>query len=114
MQGQYYLRGAAKDYRFGDYIIVSGGPGAYLISGRNCTLSLFANVFYESSAVDEILGSPSTQTGMTAWYAGPQINLTVGNHFSAYTGADLPLHIYNHGLQTVPEWRIRAGLAWRF
>ena len=80
----------------------------------NYTLSLFANAFYESSARDEILGRPTTQTGMTAWYFGPQLNFTLGGHFSANAAVDIPLRIYNNGLQTVPDYRIRGGFTWRF
>jgi hypothetical protein len=51
---------------------------------------------------------------MTAWYLGPQLYLTLGEHFSANAGVDIPLRIYNHGLQTVPDSRVRAGFTWRF
>lgn len=113
-QGQYYLRTEAGSYKFGDLIVASGGPGAYLLLGKSCTLSLFANAFYESSAQDELFGLPTPRTGMTAWYLGPQLYLTLGEHFSANAGVDIPLRIYNHGLQTVPDSRVRAGFTWRF
>ena len=51
---------------------------------------------------------------VTAWYAGPQINLTVGNHFSFNVAADLPLRVANRGLQTVIDYRIHGGLTWSF
>jgi hypothetical protein len=108
------LRTEARDYQFGDQIIISGGPGGYLLLQGISTLSLEANAFYESSARDTILGQISNQTGMTAWYLGPLLNFTLGEHFSANAGVDFPLHIYNHGLQTVPDYRVHGGVSWRF
>jgi hypothetical protein len=51
---------------------------------------------------------------MTAWYLGPLLNLTFGEHFSANAGVDIPLRIYNHGFQTVPNYRVHGGVTWRF
>jgi len=113
-QVQYYLRTEARGYQFGDSIIVSGGPGGYILLDKNFTLSLQANAFYESNARDEILGQVSNQTGMTAWYIGPVLSLTFREHFSANAGVDLPLGISNNGLQTVPDYRVRGGFTWRF
>ena len=113
-QLQYYLRTEARSYKFGDMIIVSGGPGGYVPLGNQSTVSLQANAFYESNARDKILGQSFSQTGMAAWYLGPLINLTIGEHFSANAGVDIPLRIYNHGLQTVPDYRIHGGFTWRF
>jgi hypothetical protein len=113
-QAQYYLRTEANGYQFGDLIIVSGGPGAYLLLGGESTLSLQANVLYESTARDQILGQTFNHTGTTIWYFGPLINFTLGDHFSANAGVDFPLRIYNHGLQTLPDYRVHGGFTWRF
>ena len=51
---------------------------------------------------------------MTAVYLGPQINFTWGEKLSAHLGADLPVSIDNTALQTVADYRIRAGVTWRF
>ena len=113
-QFQYYLRTQAGGYKFGDELIVSGGPGAYLLLSEGFTLSLQANAVYDTMARDKSLGLKSTETGVTAWYFGPQLSLTWCEHFSANAGVDLPLRIYNRSLQDVPDYRIHAGLAWRF
>jgi len=113
-QIQYYLRTEAESYEFGDELIVSGGPGAYVLLNENFTLSLQANAVYDTMARDQILGVKSTETGWTAWYLGPQLNLTWGEHFSANAGVDIPLRIYNRGVQNVPDYRLHAGVTWRF
>ncbi len=113
-QLQYYLRTEADDYRFGNTFIVSGGPGFYALLNDGYTLSIQANAFYENTARDKILGLLSPQTGTTAWYLGPLIAFTWGEHFSANAGIDVPLRIANNGVQSVPDYRVHGGLSWRF
>src|SRR3954467_1318783 len=113
-QFQYYLRTEANDYQFGDWLIVSGGPGAYILLNENYTLNVQANAFYEAMKQDWVTGKIHDQTGSTAWYLGPQLVFTVGEHFSTQAGVDLPLRISNHGLQNVPDYRVHAAVKWRF
>jgi hypothetical protein len=113
-QGQYYLRTTAEGYRFGDEIIASGGPGAYLLLNKRYTLTLQANAVYDTMAPDTVLDVESTETGWTGWFFGPQLNFTWGDHFSANAGVDIPLSIDNNGIQTVPDYRFHGGLSWRF
>jgi hypothetical protein len=114
-QFQYYLRTPGESgFQFGDEIIVSGGPGAYLLLKDSCTLSLQANATYDTIGRDSLLNTDSDRTGSTAWYMGPRLALTVGRHFSANLAVDLPLRIANNTLQSVPNYVFHAGLAWRF
>jgi hypothetical protein len=114
-QIQYYLRTAGEsDYEKGDELMVSGGPGVYLWSGKVATINLQANAGYDSMARDEVAGRISNYTGLTAWYLGPQVGATIGGNFSTVAGIDLPLHITNNGLQNVPDYRFHASLVWRF
>jgi len=114
-QFQYYLRTAGEsDFQFGNELIVSGGPGAYLFLKPAFTLSLQANATYEAKSRDQILGQVSDRTGWVAWYLGPQLALTIGEHLSANAGVDIPLTIANNGFQNVPDYVLHAGFAWRF
>jgi hypothetical protein len=114
-QFQYYLRTEGEPgYQYGDELLLSGGPGAYLLLKDSCTLSLQANAAYEIMRRDRIIGLEAPFTGMTAWYMGPVLSFTWGEHFSAQAGVDVPLHIRNNGVQNVPDYRVRAGLTWRF
>ena len=74
----------------------------------------FPNLVWERTERDKIIGQPFQQTGMTAVYLGPLLNLTLGGHFSANAGVDFPLSIYNHQIQTVPDYRVHGGFSWRF
>jgi hypothetical protein len=114
-QFQYYLRTEGESgFHYGDELMISGGPGGYLLLTRACTLSLQANAVYDTTGRDELLGRVSDRTGSTAWYLGPQLGFTWLAHFSANAGVDIPLHITNNGFQNVPNYRVHAGVAWRF
>ena len=63
---------------------------------------------------DELIGQVSNRTGETAWYMGPFLALTIGEHFSANAGVDVPLRIANNGFQSVADYEVRGGISWRF
>lgn len=114
-QFQYYLRTEGESgLRYGDEVMVTGGPGAYLLLADSYTLNLQANAGYDSKARDQLDGRVSNRTGSTAWYLGPQIGLTLGGQFSSVAGVDIPLHITANGLQNVPDYRAHASFVWRF
>jgi hypothetical protein len=114
-QFQYYWRTEGEStFQYGNELMLSGGPGGYLLLNERYTFSLQANAAYETSARDRLFGRKSDLTEMTAWYVGPQILFTWGNHLSATAGADLPVRIENNGFQAVADYRIRGSVAWRF
>lgn len=114
-QFQYYIRTPGESgFEYGDELMVSGGPGAYLLLQDSFTLLLQANAGYETRARDTLLGRKSDRTGMTAWYMGPQLAFTWGEHFAANAGIDIPLRIANNGFQNVPDYRVHGGLSVRF
>ena len=113
-QLQYYLRTEARGYEYADMFIASGGPGVYLMIDDAWTASLQGNVYYETSGSDRLIGQRNIHTGMAAWYAGPQLNFTVGEHFSFNIAGEVPITYYNRGLQTVVDYRVHGGLTWSF
>jgi len=113
-QPQLYLRTRAHDYRFGNEIMISGGPGAYLLLNKSATLTLQANAMYDTMEKDTVVHLKNTETGFDAWYMGPLVNFTWRDHLSANVGVDIPLRIFNNSFQTVPDYRIHGGLSWRF
>ncbi|MEO7297756.1 MAG: hypothetical protein ABI042_04185 [Verrucomicrobiota bacterium] len=112
---QYAIRSTGNfDYRYADDLTWSGGPGVYLLLEDNATVSLQLVVSGERKKLDTFQGSVAADTGITSVYLGPQINFTWSEKFSAEIGADLPVSIDNTALQTVPDYRIRAGITYRF
>jgi hypothetical protein len=114
-EAQYYLRTEGEsDFRFGDTVMLSGGPGAYLVLKKSFTLNLQAVARFENTEHSFYGPEISNQTGMREIYAGPQLTTTIGQHFSAQIGGDLPIDIRNSGFQVVPDYRIHGSLTWSF
>jgi hypothetical protein len=112
---QYYIRTEGESsFKFGNDLMVSGGPGYFLLLKERYSASLQLNAAYETKARAEYFGRKSNQTGMTAWYLGPQLGFTFGSHFSARAGVDIPLRVESNGLQSVPDYRIHGSFAWSF
>ena len=59
-------------------------------------------------------GVATSDTAITSVYLGPQISFTRSERLSAQIAADLPVSIASSGEQIVPDYRIRAGITWRF
>ena len=114
-QFQYYLRTEGdSEFKYGDELMVSGGPGFLLVQTRTCSLGLQVNAVYDWMSRDELLGRISDRTGMTAWYLGPLLTFSWGTRFSANAGVDVPLQIRNAWFQTVPNYRLHGGVSWNF
>jgi hypothetical protein len=112
---QYAIRTEGDfNYRFANDLTWSGGPGYYLILNDSYTLALQAVVSGEHKGKDTFAGESAEDTGITAVYLGPQLNFTWRGKLSIQIGADLPVSLDNTSLQTVPDYRIRGGLTWRF
>jgi hypothetical protein len=115
LEAQYYLRTEGEaDFEFGDTLMISGGPGAYLLLQKNLTLSIQGVVRYEDTRRSSYSGEDSNQTGMREIYAGPQLTMSIGRHFSAQAGGDIPIDIRNNGFQVVPDYRVHGSLTWSF
>ena len=114
-QAQYYLRTEGRsDFKYGDELMLSGGPGVFVLLDKSGSLSLQANILYDQMGRDELGGVTSYRTGSTAWYLGPILNTTWGDRFTVNVGIELPLQIKNGGYQAVPDYRLHGGASWRF
>jgi hypothetical protein len=92
----------------------AGGPGYYFALEHTHTLALQVLVSGESKGKDTVHGVPDGDSAETIVYLGPQIDFTWSTRLSAQVGVDLPVSIDNTGLQVVPDYRVHAGLTWRF
>jgi len=68
----------------------------------------------EHKGLDTFQGEAAEDTGVTSVFLGPQINFTWSDKLSVQVAVDLPVSIDNTELQTVPDYRVRAGVTWRF
>jgi hypothetical protein len=113
LQCEFRQQGSTK-FRYGDEMMISGGPATFLFLEESWNLTLQVNAVYDKMERDRILNRLSNRTGMTAWYIGPQVALSLGQHFSANAGIDVPLSIDNGGFQSVPNYRLHGGFSLRF
>lgn len=114
-EAQYYLRTRGeKDFKFGDTVMLSAGPGFYAIMGKTVTLNFQVVGRYENTESSEYGPDIAGSTGMREIYIGPQTTLTYGPHLSFQIGGDLPLDIRNRGLMVVPDYRIHTSATWSF
>jgi len=112
---QYALRGEGDyHYRYANEVSWEAGAGAYLLLTHDCTLALQAVVSCEDKQTDTFLGAPADDTAMHAIYIGPKLVGTYKDKLSADLGVDLPVRLDNSSFQSVPDFRIRAGVTWRF
>ena len=112
---QYAIRTKGDfDYEFANDLTWSGGPGVFLFLNHKYTLGLQAIVAGEAKGRDTFRGAKAEDTGVTAVYLGPQVNFTWKDKLSAQVALDLPVSIRNTALQTVPDYRVRAGVTWHF
>ncbi len=112
---QYAIRTQGDlDYQFANDLTWSGGPGVYLVLENEWTLALQLNVSGEYKPRDTFQGVTAGDTGLTAVYLGPKISVSWQEKLSAELGADFPVSIANTALQTVADYRLRAGVTWRF
>jgi hypothetical protein len=111
---QFAWRGDGEhQYDFANDISWSGGPGYYFTRSHRAIVGLQFVVSGEHKDLDRFRGAPVEDTGMTSLFLGPRIVASVGK-ISAELGVDIPVLIDNTALQTVPDYRIRGGIALRF
>jgi hypothetical protein len=111
---QFTLRGDGRhQYHFANDLIWSGGPGYYLIRRSNAIFGLQFVVAGEYKDMDRFRGKPAEDTGITSVFVGPRVVGSLGK-ISGEIAAELPVSIENTALQVVPDYRLRASVAFRF
>ena len=112
---QYSIRTeGAFDYQFANDLTWLAGPGAFVLLEHNYSLAIQGVFSGETKGNDKQLDVKFDDTAITALYAGPAFLFTWGTALDAEVAADLPVVEHNTGLQIVPDFRVRAAMAWRF
>lgn len=112
---QYAMRTTGSfDYRYANDVTWSGGPGAFPYLAHELSFAVSALVSGEHKGLDSLDGVAADDTGITAVYMGPALSLTWGTTLAADVAVDFPILQDNTAVQIVPDYRIRAGVSWRF
>jgi hypothetical protein len=111
---QFALRGEGDfGYEPANDISWSGGPGYYFLRNAYAIIGLQSVVSGEHKGLDRFQGQAMEDTGITSVFLGPRLIASIGR-VSGEIGVDVPVSIDNTALQTVPDYRVRAGIAFRF
>jgi hypothetical protein len=101
-------------YSYADDLSWDFAPGVYLMLDHDFTLALQAVVSGERKGTDKFQGASAADTGISSIHVGPRLVGTWKDKLSFEVGLDLPLRIENTALQAVPDFRLHAGVTWRF
>ena len=113
-EAQFTLRGDGDhQYHFANDLSWSGGPGYYLVRRRDLIVGLQFVCSGEHKYVDRFRGKAAEDTGITSVFVGPRVVASY-KRFSGEVGVELPVSIDNTALQVVPDYRLRAAVAFRF
>jgi hypothetical protein len=111
---QYVVRGRGDfDYRFGNDLLWLGGPGYTLHAEKDWALGLKAVVSGERKGEDQLGNLRADDTAVSGAYIGPSAVLAIRNVAVAELGLGLPVWRRNSGLQTLPGYRLQAGITWQ-
>jgi hypothetical protein len=111
---QYTKRGnGGHSYDFADDFSWNAGAGFVVLEREGATATVGVRFSGESKGEDHFRNERADDTGITTVFVGPHASVTWGG-LSADVGLDLPIRRDNSGVQTVPDYRVQAGLNWRF
>jgi hypothetical protein len=112
---QYAIRTRGDfDYKYANDLLWYGGPGYYVSTSQDWPVGLQALFTGEHKGEDELGNQKTDDTAITSVYLGPTAIIGIKQIATAEVGFGFPLMIDNSGLQTVPKYRFRVGLTWRF
>lgn len=111
---QFALRGdGLHQYNFANDLSWAGGLGYYLLRRPDAILGLQFVVSGEHKDMDRFRGEAAEDTGITSVFVGPRVVGSWGK-MSGEIAVELPVSIENTALQVVPDYRVRASVAFRF
>jgi len=112
---QYAIRTRGDfDYKYANDLLWYGGPGYYVSTSQDWPVGLQALFTGEYKGEDQLGDEKQTDTAITSVYLGPTAIIGIKQVATAEVGFGFPLMIDNSGLQTVPKYRFRLGITWRF
>lgn len=112
---QYAIRSRGEfGYKHANDLLWSVKPGYFLMVDHSHTLSLRMALSGEAKGKDDLNGVKSADTGITSMFLGTESSFTWKDRLNVELGVDLPLSENNTALQIVPDYRVRAGVVWRF
>lgn len=111
---QYILRTEGDhDYEYGDDLILGASARWYALLSDDNSVAIGIDVSSDDREPDSVLGEEG-EDNPTAAYAGPAIDVNLGENLSLNAALDLPIAGRNEGLHGAADHRVRLGLGWLF
>jgi hypothetical protein len=112
---QYAMRTRGTiDYRYANDLTWSAALGAFPVLTHAYTVAVAGVATGEHKGKDTLGSETENDTGITAVYMGPGVVVTWGTSLAADLETDFPILQDNTSIQLVPDYRVRAGVSWRF
>ncbi len=112
---QYTLRGdGGHSYDFADDLSWNVGAGYVVVENTTWNATLGVRFSGESKGEDHFRGERLDDTSITTVFVGPTAAITWKDGMSANVALGIPIRRDNSGIQTVPEYRVQAGVSWMF
>lgn len=112
---QYAVRGNGDySYEYANDLNWQVGTGVYVLASGPWTASAGFVTSGLNKGRDHQQGRLLDDTALTSVFLGPDFAVTWSDAFHARVAVDLPLEQDTTGRQIVADYRIRAGLGWRF
>ncbi len=114
-EAQYALRRQGDyQYRYANDLRWSLGAGYFASLSHGHAWRLGVEVNGEKKGFDELAGEPARDTDLSAVYAGPIASYSFASHFYGDLKVDLPVRQQTTELQSVPDYRLRLGVTYRW
>jgi hypothetical protein len=112
---QYVVRGNGDfSYEYANDLTWEAGPGLYIATEDTWTAAVRFVISGENKGRDHQKGVLLDDTAITAVYLGPGFAMTWSDSLHADLAVDLPVEQDTTGRQIVADYRLRAGVSWRF
>jgi len=112
---QYVVRGNGDfSYEYANDLTWEAGPGFYMATEDTWTAAVRFVISGENKGRDHQEGMLLDDTAITAVYLGPGLAMTWSDALHADLAVDLPVEQDTTGKQIVADYRLRAGVGWRF
>ena len=112
---QYSIRREGDfNYEYANDLIFSSGPGYYLQVEHQDYMALRLALTGEFKGADRLNGSSVKASKISNIYLGPEFLFALSKDISGQIGVDVRTTGEESGATVVPEFRVRAALAYRF
>jgi len=112
---QYVVRGnGGFSYEYANDLSWEIAPGFYLVAEHNWTTAVSFVISGENKGRDHQKGMLLNDTALNAVYLGPGVSMTWSDSLHGNLSVELPVEQDTTGKQIVADYRIKAGLSWRF